>query len=145
MDKLKAAGRWLAKYVLPWLALLLGATTDAIGENLFGLPAWSASIILAGSGVLGQLGVLPWQVSPKLATVFGYLSSMTSAVMLAHAAGKMGPAADHAHLFGLVGVVGILFGVIGGRQGARATFAARPPDTSSTVTPLDRPPPSPKT
>jgi hypothetical protein len=144
MDKLKAAGRWLAKYVLPWLALVLGATTDAIGENLFGIPAWSASIILAGSGVLGQLGVLPWPVSPKLATVFGYLSSMTSAVMLAHAAGKMGPAADHAHLFGLVGALGILLGVIGGRQAARAAFASKP-DTSSTVTPLDRPPPAPKT
>jgi hypothetical protein len=125
MDKLKAVGRWLSRFVLPWLALILAATTDAIGENFFGVPAWSASIILAGSGVLGQLGVLPWPVSPKLATVFGYLSSIASAVMLAHAAGRMGPPTDHAHLFGLLGAVGILLGVIGGRQGARAV--AHPP------------------
>jgi len=133
MDKIKAAGRWLAKYILPWIALVLAATTDAIGESVLGVPAWGASLILAGSGVLGQLGVLPWPVSPTLAKVFSYLSSATSALLVAHATGKLGDPTAHAHLYGVIGAVGILLGVIGGRQGARALLG-KPP--------LDQPPPA---
>jgi hypothetical protein len=146
MEKLKAAGRWIAKNILPWLALLVAATTDGIGEHVLNLPTWAGSLLLSGAGMLGIAGISPFPVTPGLARFFGYLSAGAAAALAGHAAGQVWPPPDaHVVLFHIMGVAGAILGVIGGRQGARAVLGRPPIDTTSTVTPLDRPPPPPKT
>jgi hypothetical protein len=146
MEKLKTAGRWVAKNILPWLALFIAATTDGIGEGVLHFPAWLGSLLISGAGVLGIAGISPFPVTPTLARLFGLLSAGAAAVLAGHAAGQIWPPPSaHIILFHIVGGIGVLLGVIGGRQGARAVLGKPPLDTSSTVTPLDRPPPSSKT
>jgi hypothetical protein len=127
MEKLKAAGRWLAKNILPWLALFIAAATDAIGGQLLHLPTWIGSFLISGAGVLGIAGISPFPVTPSLARLFGYLSAGAAAALAAHAAGQFWPPPTaHNVLFHIVGGVGVLLGVIGGRQGARALMGKPP-------------------
>ena len=133
MDQIKAAGRWLARNVLPWLALLVAATTDGVGEHVLNIPTWAGSLLLSGAGLLGIAGISPFPVTPGLARLFGYLSAGAAAALAGHAAGQIWPPPDaHVALFHAIGIAGTVLGVIGGRQGARAVMG-KPP--------LDQPPP----
>lgn len=144
MDKLTAAGRWIAKNILPWLALFVAATTDGIGEHVLNLPTWLGSLLLSGAGIMGIAGISPFPVTAGLARIFGYLSAGAAAALAGHAAGQIWPPPDaHIVLFHIIGAVGALLGVIGGRQGARALMGKPLGDGESTVTPLDRPPSGP--
>lgn len=141
MEKLKAAGRWLAKNVLPWVALVVAATTDGVGEHVLNIPTWAGSLMLSAAGIMGIAGISPFPITTGLARIFGFLSAGAAAALAGHAAGQIWPPPDaHVALFHAIGITGIVLGVIGGRQGARAVLG-KPPTDDSTVTPLDRPNP----